>query len=179
MFAKCLKRSVARSVSLCSCSARCIFQHFCFLENAAARAVASCASTDSVAGSCHRRDSMKCLYVLFDADGELCVRCRNWLMQQRAFVPLVFTAFSFWSRRPRRMWSAIHFVDSRVRFRSRHAVFDRQSRFGGSRKHLFPKSAAEFGIHARIASSLGSNDRSSVIKLDAGGRRVLMRTETE
>ena len=36
---------------------------------------------------------MKCLYVLFDADCELCVRCRNWLMQQPAFVPLVFIAF--------------------------------------------------------------------------------------
>jgi len=36
---------------------------------------------------------MKCLYVLFDADCELCVRCRNWLAQQAAFVPLVFIAF--------------------------------------------------------------------------------------
>jgi predicted DCC family thiol-disulfide oxidoreductase YuxK len=36
---------------------------------------------------------MTCLYVLFDADCELCMRCRNWLMQQRAFVPLVFIAF--------------------------------------------------------------------------------------
>jgi predicted DCC family thiol-disulfide oxidoreductase YuxK len=36
---------------------------------------------------------MKCLYVLFDADCELCVRCRNWLAQQPVFVPLVFTAF--------------------------------------------------------------------------------------
>ena len=36
---------------------------------------------------------MKCLYVLFDADCELCVRCRNWLAQQPAFVPLVFMAF--------------------------------------------------------------------------------------
>jgi predicted DCC family thiol-disulfide oxidoreductase YuxK len=36
---------------------------------------------------------MKCLYVLFDADCELCVRCRTWLMQQPAFVPLVFIAF--------------------------------------------------------------------------------------
>ena len=36
---------------------------------------------------------MKCLYVLFDDQCELCVRCRNWLMQQRAFVPLVFIAF--------------------------------------------------------------------------------------
>ena len=36
---------------------------------------------------------MKCLYVLFDAECELCVRCRNWLMQQRAFVPLVFIAY--------------------------------------------------------------------------------------
>jgi predicted DCC family thiol-disulfide oxidoreductase YuxK len=35
---------------------------------------------------------MKCLYVLFDAECELCVRCRNWLMQQPAFVPLVFIA---------------------------------------------------------------------------------------
>ena len=36
---------------------------------------------------------MKCLYVLFDAECELCVRCRNWLAQQPAFVPLVFIAF--------------------------------------------------------------------------------------
>ena len=36
---------------------------------------------------------MKCLYVLFDADCELCVRCGNWLAQQPAFVPLVFIAF--------------------------------------------------------------------------------------
>jgi predicted DCC family thiol-disulfide oxidoreductase YuxK len=36
---------------------------------------------------------MKCLYVLFDADCELCMRCRNWLMQQPAFVPLVFIPF--------------------------------------------------------------------------------------
>jgi predicted DCC family thiol-disulfide oxidoreductase YuxK len=36
---------------------------------------------------------MKRLYVLFDADCELCVRCRNWLAQQPTFVPLVFTAF--------------------------------------------------------------------------------------
>ena len=35
---------------------------------------------------------MKYLYVLFDADCELCVRCRNWLMHQPAFVPLVFIA---------------------------------------------------------------------------------------
>jgi predicted DCC family thiol-disulfide oxidoreductase YuxK len=36
---------------------------------------------------------MNRLYVLFDADCELCVRCRNWLMKQPAFVPLVFIAF--------------------------------------------------------------------------------------
>ena len=36
---------------------------------------------------------MKCLYDLFDADCELCVRCRNWLMKQPAFVPLFFVAF--------------------------------------------------------------------------------------
>jgi predicted DCC family thiol-disulfide oxidoreductase YuxK len=36
---------------------------------------------------------MKCLYVLFDAECELCVRCRKWLMQQPAFVPLVFIPF--------------------------------------------------------------------------------------
>jgi predicted DCC family thiol-disulfide oxidoreductase YuxK len=36
---------------------------------------------------------MKCLYVLFDAECELCVRCRTWLIQQLAFVPLVFIAF--------------------------------------------------------------------------------------
>src|SRR5438034_5948873 len=35
---------------------------------------------------------MKRLYVLFDAQCELCVRCRNWLMKQAAFVPLVFIA---------------------------------------------------------------------------------------
>jgi predicted DCC family thiol-disulfide oxidoreductase YuxK len=35
---------------------------------------------------------MKRLYVLFDAECELCVRCRNWLMKQAAFVPLVFIA---------------------------------------------------------------------------------------
>ena len=33
---------------------------------------------------------MKHLYVLFDAECELCVRCRNWLRKQVAFVPLVF-----------------------------------------------------------------------------------------
>ena len=36
---------------------------------------------------------MKCLYILFDGDCELCMRCRHWLMQQPAFVPLVFIAF--------------------------------------------------------------------------------------
>ncbi len=36
---------------------------------------------------------MKRLYVLFDAQCELCVRCRNWLMKQPAFVPLLFIAF--------------------------------------------------------------------------------------
>jgi predicted DCC family thiol-disulfide oxidoreductase YuxK len=36
---------------------------------------------------------MNRLYVLFDAECELCVRCRNWLMKQPAFVPLVFIAF--------------------------------------------------------------------------------------
>jgi predicted DCC family thiol-disulfide oxidoreductase YuxK len=36
---------------------------------------------------------MKCLYVLFDAQCELCLRCRNWLMKQTAFLPLVFIAF--------------------------------------------------------------------------------------
>ena len=35
---------------------------------------------------------MNCLYVLFDAQCELCVRCRNWLMKQPAFVPLYFIA---------------------------------------------------------------------------------------
>ncbi len=35
---------------------------------------------------------MKCLYVLYDSQCELCVRCRNWLMKQAAFVPLVFIA---------------------------------------------------------------------------------------
>src|SRR5262245_43594908 len=36
---------------------------------------------------------MTYLYVLFDADCELCVRCRNWLAQQPAYVPLVFIGF--------------------------------------------------------------------------------------
>jgi predicted DCC family thiol-disulfide oxidoreductase YuxK len=35
---------------------------------------------------------MKRLYVLFDAQCELCVRCRNWLRNQPAFVPLSFIA---------------------------------------------------------------------------------------
>ncbi len=35
---------------------------------------------------------MKRLYVLYDSQCELCVRCRNWLMKQAAFVPLVFIA---------------------------------------------------------------------------------------
>jgi predicted DCC family thiol-disulfide oxidoreductase YuxK len=35
---------------------------------------------------------MICLYVLFDAQCELCVRCRHWLMRQAAFVPLYFIA---------------------------------------------------------------------------------------
>jgi predicted DCC family thiol-disulfide oxidoreductase YuxK len=36
---------------------------------------------------------MKRLYVLYDAQCELCRRCRNWLMKQAAFVPLVFIPF--------------------------------------------------------------------------------------
>lgn len=35
---------------------------------------------------------MKCLYVLYDSQCELCVRCRDWLMKQVALVPLVFVA---------------------------------------------------------------------------------------
>lgn len=35
---------------------------------------------------------MNRLYVLFDAQCELCVRCRNWLTKQPAFVQLVFIA---------------------------------------------------------------------------------------
>jgi predicted DCC family thiol-disulfide oxidoreductase YuxK len=35
---------------------------------------------------------MNRLYVLFDAQCELCVRCRNWLAKQSAFVPLSFIA---------------------------------------------------------------------------------------
>ena len=35
---------------------------------------------------------MKQLFVLFDAQCELCVRCRNWLMKQPALVTLVFVA---------------------------------------------------------------------------------------
>jgi predicted DCC family thiol-disulfide oxidoreductase YuxK len=48
---------------------------------------------------------MKCLCVLFDADCELCVRCRNWLMQQPAFVPLIFIAFQ--SEQARRRFPGI------------------------------------------------------------------------
>lgn len=33
---------------------------------------------------------MKCLYVLYDAECALCRRCRVWLAQQPAFVPLIF-----------------------------------------------------------------------------------------
>lgn len=33
---------------------------------------------------------MKCLYVLFDAECAMCVRCREWLSRQPAFVPLHF-----------------------------------------------------------------------------------------
>jgi predicted DCC family thiol-disulfide oxidoreductase YuxK len=33
---------------------------------------------------------MKCLYVLFDAECALCLRCREWLIRQPAFVPLRF-----------------------------------------------------------------------------------------
>lgn len=33
---------------------------------------------------------MKCLYVLYDSQCELCIRCRDWLMKQAVFVPLVF-----------------------------------------------------------------------------------------
>jgi len=33
---------------------------------------------------------MKCLYVLFDAECAVCVRCRDWLSRQPAFVPLHF-----------------------------------------------------------------------------------------
>jgi predicted DCC family thiol-disulfide oxidoreductase YuxK len=33
---------------------------------------------------------MKGLYVLFDAECAMCVRCREWLSQQPAFVPLYF-----------------------------------------------------------------------------------------
>jgi hypothetical protein len=50
-------------------------QHLRVFENAAARAPASCASADSTPGPCQCGDSMKCLYVLFDAECELCVRC--------------------------------------------------------------------------------------------------------
>ena len=35
---------------------------------------------------------MNRLYVLYDAECELCVHCRKWLMKQPAFVPLVFIA---------------------------------------------------------------------------------------
>ena len=35
---------------------------------------------------------MNHLYVLFDAQCELCVRCRNWLAKQPTFVPLSFIA---------------------------------------------------------------------------------------
>ena len=33
---------------------------------------------------------MKSLYVLFDAECAMCVRCREWLSRQPAFVPLHF-----------------------------------------------------------------------------------------
>jgi len=49
---------------------------------------------------------MKCLYVLFDADCQLCVRCRNWLAQEAAFVPLVFIAFQ--SDEAQRRFAGIH-----------------------------------------------------------------------
>jgi predicted DCC family thiol-disulfide oxidoreductase YuxK len=48
---------------------------------------------------------MKCLYVLYDSQCELCVRCRNWLMKQAAFVPLVFIALQ--SDEVRRRFSGI------------------------------------------------------------------------
>jgi len=36
---------------------------------------------------------MKKLYILYDSECELCRRCRVWLGQQPAFVPLVFVPF--------------------------------------------------------------------------------------
>jgi len=33
---------------------------------------------------------MRCLYVLFDAECAMCVRCRNWLSRQPAYVALHF-----------------------------------------------------------------------------------------
>lgn len=33
---------------------------------------------------------MKCLYVLYDSECELCLRCRDWSMKQAVYVPLVF-----------------------------------------------------------------------------------------
>ena len=36
---------------------------------------------------------MKTLYILYDSECELCRRCRVWLGQQPAFVPLVFMPF--------------------------------------------------------------------------------------
>jgi predicted DCC family thiol-disulfide oxidoreductase YuxK len=33
---------------------------------------------------------MKWLYVLYDSQCQLCIRCRDWLMKQAVFVPLVF-----------------------------------------------------------------------------------------
>jgi predicted DCC family thiol-disulfide oxidoreductase YuxK len=36
---------------------------------------------------------MKCLYILYDSECELCRRCRIWLGRQPAYVPLVFVPF--------------------------------------------------------------------------------------
>jgi predicted DCC family thiol-disulfide oxidoreductase YuxK len=33
---------------------------------------------------------MKCLHVLFDAECAMCLRCRDWLSRQCAYVPLSF-----------------------------------------------------------------------------------------
>src|SRR5205085_2218906 len=67
-------------------------QSVCVLKDAPAGSVADRAATGPAAGSYPGRSTMNRLYVLFDAQCELCVRCCNWLMKQPAFVPLAFIA---------------------------------------------------------------------------------------
>src|SRR5262244_3583752 len=69
--------------------------------------------------------------------------------------------------RPRGRWPTIRFLDSRVRFRSSRQVFDRERNLR-NRERLFAESVAEFGVHARPATSLGNKDRPASIEMDAG-----------